>query len=345
MRSRPGCTLRSVACSFRDCRGHCGGRRVGRGRPAREHCRGSAGVDRRQRGDAAGSSQRSCKSLLRRAGEVPVTRRGDHAEPARGRRSSRPRRRPPGPTPAPVPSSHTRPPARPSPPSSAVQRSLDASRRAHLIDNVNATRRGHLRKAPGHHPRPPPAREAARGRPARLRPTHSPSCGHRAPQIDSKLAQAEQQDQAAAAAAAAATTSAVATNTAAPATNSAPGASDAPPTTVASGSSSGGAAPSTPAPPSDYAGTPGVSPHHDDPFLTCVRQRESGGNYSVVNPAGPYLGAYQFLQSTWDVAASHEGRSDLVGVPANTASEYDQDETAWALYQWQGAAPWGGSCP
>jgi hypothetical protein len=64
-----------------------------------------------------------------------------------------------------------------------------------------------------------------------------------------------------------------------------------------------------------------------------------------VNPAGPYLGAYQFLQSTWDVTANYSGRTDLVGVPVNLASAYDQDETAWALYQWQGAAPWGGSCP
>ena len=34
-----------------------------------------------------------------------------------------------------------------------------------------------------------------------------------------------------------------------------------------------------------------------------------------MNPSGPYLGAYQFLQSTWNVTASHAGRPDLVGVP------------------------------
>jgi hypothetical protein len=103
-------------------------------------------------------------------------------------------------------------------------------------------------------------------------------------------------------------------------------------------------APRAPAPPPSYSGTPGVSPHHDDPFLACVRQRESGGNYGAVNPAGPYLGAYQFLQATWNVTASHAGRSDLVGVPANVASAYDQDEMAWTLYQWQGQGPWGGGC-
>ncbi len=91
-------------------------------------------------------------------------------------------------------------------------------------------------------------------------------------------------------------------------------------------------------------GKQGTNPKHDDPFLSCVRARESGGNYSVVNPAGPYLGAYQFLQATWNGAANHAGRTDLVGVPANLATPYDQDEVAWALYQWQGAGPWGG-CP
>ncbi len=101
----------------------------------------------------------------------------------------------------------------------------------------------------------------------------------------------------------------------------------------------------TPTPPPNYKGTPGVHPKHDDPFLSCVRARESGGNYGAVNPAGPYLGAYQFLQATWDGAANHAGRTGLVGVPANLATPYDQDDVAWALYQWQGAGPWGGSCP
>ncbi len=100
-----------------------------------------------------------------------------------------------------------------------------------------------------------------------------------------------------------------------------------------------------PVPPPNYGGTPGTNPHHDDPFLACVRTRESGGNYGAVNPAGPYLGAYQFFQATWNGAAAHAGRMDLVGVPANVATPYDQDEVAWSLYQWQGAGPWGGHCP
>ena len=63
-----------------------------------------------------------------------------------------------------------------------------------------------------------------------------------------------------------------------------------------------------------------------------------------MNRAGPFLGAYQFLQSTWNGAANHARRTELVGVPANVASQYDQDDMAWALYQWQGAGPWGGGC-
>jgi hypothetical protein len=88
----------------------------------------------------------------------------------------------------------------------------------------------------------------------------------------------------------------------------------------------------------------GVSPHHDDPFLSCVRHRESRGNYGIINPSGPWYGAYQFLASTWNVTARHAGRLDLVGVLPSDASPYDQDEMAWSLYQWQGSGPWGGAC-
>jgi len=103
-----------------------------------------------------------------------------------------------------------------------------------------------------------------------------------------------------------------------------------------------GTASAPPVAPPDYRPTPGVHPHHDDPFLACTRARE--GTYTSYNAAGPYMGAYQFLQATWNGAANHAGRSDLVGVPPHTASEFDQDDVAWALYQWRGAGPWGGQC-
>ena len=71
---------------------------------------------------------------------------------------------------------------------------------------------------------------------------------------------------------------------------------------------------------------------------------ESGGNYQAENPEGPYYGAYQFLQSTWNSTANHAGRGELIGVVPSTASEYDQDDMAWALYEWQGKTPWGSRC-
>jgi hypothetical protein len=93
------------------------------------------------------------------------------------------------------------------------------------------------------------------------------------------------------------------------------------------------------APPADGR----VSSHHNDPFLSCTRARESGGRYDIVSSSG-YYGAYQFLPSTWDTTAVHAGRRDLVGVLPSHASQFDQDETAWSLYQWQGKSPWGGRC-
>jgi peptidoglycan hydrolase CwlO-like protein len=88
----------------------------------------------------------------------------------------------------------------------------------------------------------------------------------------------------------------------------------------------------------------GVYPMHNHPFLACTRNRESRGIYTVVSSSGLYYGAYQFLRTTWDVTAIHAGRSELVGLRPNTASEYDQDNLAWSLYQWQGNSPWGGRC-
>lgn len=93
-----------------------------------------------------------------------------------------------------------------------------------------------------------------------------------------------------------------------------------------------------PAPPAE-----GEHPRHGEPFLVCTRQRESGGNYAAVNPAG-YYGAYQFSPATWDTTAVHADRPELIGVLPSRASEWDQDDLAWTLYQWQGNRPWGGRC-
>ena len=80
-------------------------------------------------------------------------------------------------------------------------------------------------------------------------------------------------------------------------------------------------------------------------FLSCVRNRESGGNYGIYNEGGSgAAGAYQFMPGTWSSIAASVGRGDLVGVDPAQASPADQDAMAQALYAQQGAGPWGGGC-
>jgi hypothetical protein len=80
------------------------------------------------------------------------------------------------------------------------------------------------------------------------------------------------------------------------------------------------------------------------PFLQCVVQAESGGDYGAVSPDGQYMGAFQFSQSTWDLAAQDAGLPGLVGVPPNTASKADQDTLAVTLYDLDGEQPWYDPC-
>jgi len=91
----------------------------------------------------------------------------------------------------------------------------------------------------------------------------------------------------------------------------------------------------------------GISPPdvHDQPFLVCVRAHESdtGGGYLAYNPAGPWKGAYQFTQSTWDSTAAHTGYPWLIGVDPRDATPGEQDVIAFELYLWLGASPWAGS--
>lgn len=109
-----------------------------------------------------------------------------------------------------------------------------------------------------------------------------------------------------------------------------------PPTTVARRVTPTTVAPPPPPPP--------IVSGSDAAFLACVRARESGGNYGIVDGSGNYMGAYQFAQSTWDSVASRAGRRDLVGVRPNLASPADQDAIALATLAIAGRSPWGGAC-
>jgi hypothetical protein len=80
------------------------------------------------------------------------------------------------------------------------------------------------------------------------------------------------------------------------------------------------------------------------PFLQCVLQVESGGNYAAVSPGGTYMGGFQFDQPTWNEAAVLAGMPQLVNVPPNIASPADQDDLAIALYNADGEQPWNDSC-
>jgi hypothetical protein len=80
------------------------------------------------------------------------------------------------------------------------------------------------------------------------------------------------------------------------------------------------------------------------PFLVCVRQAESGGDYGAVSANGEYMGAFQFSQATWNEAATDAGLPGLVGVPPNTASQADQDTLAVTLYDLDGEQPWYDPC-
>jgi len=94
-------------------------------------------------------------------------------------------------------------------------------------------------------------------------------------------------------------------------------------------------------PPSGPVSISGTDPALN-PFLTCVVQAESGGDYQAVSPNGLYMGAFQFSQPTWNYAARAAGRPDLVGVPPNQASKPDQDTVAVALFALDGERPWLG---
>jgi peptidoglycan hydrolase CwlO-like protein len=97
------------------------------------------------------------------------------------------------------------------------------------------------------------------------------------------------------------------------------------------------------APPGATYAQPGGDPSLP-PFLQCVLQVESGGNYQAVSPGGTYMGGFQFSQPTWNEAAQLAGLPQLVNVPPNEATPAQQDDLAIALYNADGQQPWDDSC-
>ena len=148
-------------------------------------------------------------------------------------------------------------------------------------------------------------------------------------EIQGKLAVAVAQQQAAQAAAAAAAVRAAQAKSAPAA---APSRNSQPPSTT----SSAGPRTSTV---STSSGDPSLPP-----FLQCVLQVESGGNYNAVSPGGTYMGGFQFSQSTWNEAAALAGMPQLVNVRPNEATPAEQDDLAIALYDADGQQPWDDSC-
>lgn len=149
-------------------------------------------------------------------------------------------------------------------------------------------------------------------------------------EITGELATAVAQQQAAQAAAAAAAVRAAQAAAAARATTTtqgAPAAASSPGTTVQV----------------ITAGAPSGNPSLP-PFLQCVLQAESSGNYGAVSPGGTYMGGFQFSQPTWNEAAQLAGLPQLVNVPPNQATPAQQDDLAIALYSADGEQPWDDSC-
>jgi hypothetical protein len=69
--------------------------------------------------------------------------------------------------------------------------------------------------------------------------------------------------------------------------------------------------------------------------LSAIKQCESGGNYTAVNPTSGASGAYQFLTSTWQSLSASAGYATAAAAPAAV-----QDAAALELYNEEGTTPW-----
>jgi hypothetical protein len=75
----------------------------------------------------------------------------------------------------------------------------------------------------------------------------------------------------------------------------------------------------------------------------CIVKRESNGYYTAVSSGGTYKGAYQMSAALGRGAAWMMGRPDLLNVPVNRWSRFEQDEAFWTIFNHgRGAAHWAG---
>ena len=161
-------------------------------------------------------------------------------------------------------------------------------------------------------------------------------------EITGQLAAAVAQQQAAQAAAAAAAVRAAQAKAASAAAAAAERAAQA--QAAAAAARAARPTPSTPAAPQGFSAGPPSGDPPLPPFLECVLQKESGGNYGAVSPGGTYMGGFQFSQATWNEAAVLAGMPQLINVPPNEATPAQQDDLAIALYDADGQQPWNDSC-
>ena len=92
--------------------------------------------------------------------------------------------------------------------------------------------------------------------------------------------------------------------------------------------------------PSEQVEIVGAKPSFGGDFAAALAKlRSCEGGYDSWNPAGPYYGAYQFNQGTWNSVTS---------APYGNATPAEQDAAARALYERRGWQPWphcGASLP
>ena len=84
--------------------------------------------------------------------------------------------------------------------------------------------------------------------------------------------------------------------------------------------------------PSEQVEVVGSKPTFDGDFAAALAKlRACEGGYNSWNPAGPYYGAYQFNQGTWN---------SVTDAPYGSATPAQQDEAARKLYERRGWQPW-----